>query len=331
MKISGIIAAGLTFAALSANAGNILIYEQGSFNPLSGLTNNGNIVLINGEKAGSLLKRVFVSEDAKLANQNITLVRDFFHKEFGRNSYDGKGADISAIVKVGRGPVSLLGMLGLDQNAAWDTRGKRFLFGTGEKDSLNNFTSAVDVIGHEYTHAIIDTTSNLDALGQSGALNEHLADVFGQYLQVKTGKGANDFLLGETVLGSDLKKQVAAKYGFTPKGLRDMLNPQLSIPPQPTKISEIPPALGPNCRANESNDKCGVHLLAGIPNRAISLAVQKLGWDKVTHVVWVVMTQRLPKNAQFSTYASETVAECGRQLSTSECAVFDASFKAVGL
>lgn len=331
MKFSHLLAVGLTFAALSANAGDIIIYEAGSFNPLSGLTNNGNLVLVNGQKAGSLLKRVFVSEDAKLANQNITLVRDFYRQEFGRNSYDGKGASISAVVKVGRGPVSLLGMLGLDQNAAWDTQGKRFLFGTGEKDTLNNFTSAVDVIGHEYTHAIIDTTSKLESNGQSGALNEHLADVFGQYIQVKSRTGANDFLIGETVLGNDLKQKVAAKYGFTPKGLRDMLNPQLSIPPQPTQMKDIPAALGPNCKSTQENDKCGVHLLAGIPNRAISLAVQKLGWEKVTHVSYVVMTERLPKNASFATYASETVAECGRQLSVSDCAVFDSAFKAVGL
>lgn len=330
MKFSGILAAALTFAAVSANAGDILIYEQGSFNPLSGVTNNGNIVLINGQKAGSLLKRVFVSEDAKLANQNITLVRDFYNREFGRNSYDGKGASISAVVKVGRGPVSLLGMLGLDQNAAWDPRGKRFLFGTGAKDSLNNFTSAVDVIGHEYTHAVIETTSKLDSNGQSGALNEHLADVFGQYIQVKT-QGAKDFLIGETVLGDDLKQQIAAKYGFTPKGLRDMLNPQLSVPPQPTQVKEIPAKYSDSCLPSQTNDRCGVHDLAGIPNRAIALAVQKLGWDKVAHVVYVVMTERLPKNASFATYASETVSECGRQLSTSDCAAFDSSFKAVGL
>ncbi|WP_413290307.1 M4 family metallopeptidase [Bdellovibrio sp. HCB337] len=331
MKFSRLLAAGITLAALSANAGDIIIYEAGSFNPLSGLTNNGNLVLINGKKAGSLFKKVFMSEDATTASKNITLVRDFYNQEFGRNSYDGKGANILAVVKVGRGPVSLLGMLGLDQNAAWDKNGKRFLFGTGEKDNLNNFTGAVDVIGHEYTHAVVESTTKLEALGQSGALNEHLSDVFGQYIQVKTGKGANDFLIGETVLGDDLKQKVAAKYGFTPKGLRDMLNPQLSIPPQPTEMKQIPAALGPNCKATAENDKCGVHLLAGIPNRAISLAVQKLGWDKVAHVVYVVMTEKLPKNADFSTYASETISECGRQLSSSECAAFDSAFKSVGL
>lgn len=331
MKFSYFLAVALTLAALSANAGDIIIYEAGSLNPLSGLTNNGNLVLVNGKKAGSLLKRVFVSSDAKLANQNITLVRDFYRNEFGRDSYDGKGANISAVVKVGRGPLSLMALLGLDQNAAWDSRGKRFLFGAGEKDTLNNFTSAVDVIGHEYTHAVIETTLKLDSDGQSGALSEHLADVFGQYIQVKTGTGTNDFLIGEMVLSDDLRQKVAEKYGFTPKGLRDMLNPQFSMSPQPAEMKQIPGALGPSCKPTTTNDRCGVHLLSGIPNRAVALAVQKLGWSKVAHVIYVVMTERLPKNAQFSDYASETMAECGRQLSSSECAVFDASFKAVGL
>jgi len=327
MKFSRFIAVGITLASLSASAGDIIIYEAGGINPISGLGNNkGKLVLVNGQKAGNLWKRISMSEDSYHADQSIRLVRDFYNSEFGRDSYDGKGANIEAVTRMGRG---LIDLFGLSQNAAWD--GKKFLFGGGDKEGLNGFTSAVDVIGHEYTHAVIQTSTNLDANGQTGALNEHLADVFGQYIQVKSGQGQNDFLLGETVLSEEMKQAVAAKYKFTPRGLRDMLNPQFSIPPQPTEMKQVPKELGPSCAPTGTNDRCGVHLLAGIPNRAVSLTVQKLGWDKVAHVIYVVMTEKLPKNAQFSTYASETMKECGRQLSSSECSAFDSSFKAVGL
>ncbi len=331
MTIKFLLAMGLILTGYSANAGDIYIYESGHFNPLSGLSSKGHLVLMNGKKVGSNIRKYLVTDDAKATSRNLTLVRDFFMKEFGRDSFDGKGADIEAVVKVGRSYLSLTRALGMDNNAVWAPANKRFLFGSGNKRQLFNFTRALDVIGHEYTHAVIETSSGLAYSSQSGALNEHLADVFGQYIQVKTKNGNDDFLIGEEVLGKELKHHIAAEYGFMPKALRDMLNPQFSFPPQPKEMKEVPLEFGPSCEPTDQNDHCGVHVLSGIPNRAISLAIQMLGWDRVAHIVYVVMTERLPNNADFATYASETIAECGRQLSTTECTVFDEAFKAVGL
>lgn len=65
---------------------------------------------------------------------------------------------------------------------------------------LNNFTGCIDVIGHEITHAITEHTSPLDYEGQSGALNEHISDVFGimikHYVQKEKAIDA-DWLIGE--------------------------------------------------------------------------------------------------------------------------------------
>lgn len=52
------------------------------------------------------------------------------------------------------------------------------VFGDGG-EFLNNFTGTIDVIGHELTHAVTEHTSPLDYQGMSGALNEHVSDVFG--------------------------------------------------------------------------------------------------------------------------------------------------------
>ncbi len=44
---------------------------------------------------------------------------------------------------------------------------------------MYNFTATLDVIGHEMTHAVTQFNSQLQYLAESGALNEHISDVFG--------------------------------------------------------------------------------------------------------------------------------------------------------
>lgn len=73
------------------------------------------------------------------------------------------------------------------------------VYGDGD-EFLNNFTGCIDVIGHELTHAVTEHTSPLDYSGQSGALNEHVSDVFGIMIkqQVQDEKAnVADWLIGE--------------------------------------------------------------------------------------------------------------------------------------
>lgn len=320
------LAASLLFVSLSAKAGDVVVYD-GALSPLVGIGNNKGVkVLVNGEKQGAIWKRLLVTDEARRANQNITLVRDFYKNNFGRDSFDGRGSDIEAVVRIGR---NLIDLFGLKQNAAWD--GTKFLFGGGESNGLKWFTGAVDVIGHEYTHAVVQYSSKLKYVGQSGALNEHLADLFGQMIQVKTGNGQNDFLIGETIISDDLKAAASRKYGFEVKALRDMLHPERGLSPQPGSMAQIPAEYGADCKPTSQNDNCGVHLLSGIPSRATALAVQQLGWDKLARVFYVVMTERLNENSQFADYARETVGECQRQLPATDCVAVSDAFRAVGL
>lgn len=76
------------------------------------------------------------------------------------------------------------------------------VFGDGNT-FLSNFTGCIDVIGHELTHAVTDHTSPLKYHAQSGALNEHISDVFGimvkQMVEDETAETA-DWLIGEYCL-----------------------------------------------------------------------------------------------------------------------------------
>ena len=54
---------------------------------------------------------------------------------------------------------------------------------------------ALDVVGHELTHAVIQYSANLIYQNQPGALNESFADIFGEMIEARTA-GRPDWLVG---------------------------------------------------------------------------------------------------------------------------------------
>ncbi|MNL26327.1 Protease PrtS precursor [compost metagenome] len=80
-----------------------------------------------------------------------------------------------------------------------------------------------------------------------------------------------------------------------------------------------------------NNDKCGVHIISGIPSQAVSLVVLELGWEKVGNILFNVLTKRLQRDSDFADYAKQWRAECHSQLSADACKVVNDSFEAVGL
>ncbi|MCE1848685.1 M4 family metallopeptidase, partial [Enterobacter hormaechei] len=84
----------------------------------------------------------------------------------------------------------------------------QMVFGDGDGKTFNDFTTSVDVIGHELSHGVIEKTADLVYFFQSGALNESIADVFGtlvkqHYLKQKAEEA--DWMIGSELLGKDVK------------------------------------------------------------------------------------------------------------------------------
>ena len=48
--------------------------------------------------------------------------------------------------------------------------------GSGTEKGFDYLTKGLDVAAHEFTHGVIDSLSPLTYSGESGALNEHIAD-----------------------------------------------------------------------------------------------------------------------------------------------------------
>lgn len=90
------------------------------------------------------------------------------------DSYDNGGAPLESTVHFAEAT-------GVPyENAYWN--GREVVLGNG-------FPFALDVVGHEWTHAYTEHTSGLVESGQSGALNESLSDIMGTAIEMnETGK-----------------------------------------------------------------------------------------------------------------------------------------------
>jgi len=128
-------------------------------------TNNlpGTLVCVDEEKCPS--------DVSHQAHDNAKIAQEYFRTVFGRNSYDNRGATV-------RSTVDYRDSNGKPyNNAFWD--GSFLVYGDGDGLTRRSYAYALDVVGHEYTHAVIDNEAGLFYDEESGALSEAWADAFG--------------------------------------------------------------------------------------------------------------------------------------------------------
>ncbi|MFE3659529.1 M4 family metallopeptidase [Streptomyces sp. NPDC059165] len=126
-------------------------------------------------------------------------VYDYYKKSHGRNGLDGRGSTINSLVGVTQ-------FGGAYVNAFWD--GQKMVYGSGDNE-FKPLSADLDVVGHEMTHGVVESTANLVYAGQSGALNEALADYFGNAIDVTaSGQSMDDPAAG--LIGEDLCRTKAA-------------------------------------------------------------------------------------------------------------------------
>jgi Zn-dependent metalloprotease len=170
---------------------------------------------------------------------------DFYLSVFNRNSYDGNGS----LIKQYLNPPTLQQQNGESPNnaSAYPAPYNIMQYGMGDGQFMNPVVG-LDVEGHEYTHMVIDNNGNggLTYQGESGALNESFADIFGVCVEFYSGVNA-DWLMGEDIM-------VTAPY------LRSLSDPNGGD--QPDTYNGLL-WTNPN---NLSNDQGGVHTNSGVQN-----------------------------------------------------------------
>ncbi|MFK7835820.1 MAG: M4 family metallopeptidase [Sulfitobacter sp.] len=117
-------------------------------------------------------------------------VFDLYSEEFNRNSIDGFGMTMVQTVHHRR----------KYNNAFWN--GAQMAYGDGDGEIFRTFTE-LSVIAHEISHGVVQHSGGLIYQGQSGALNESYADVFGAMTQQRAlGQSVYeaDWLVGKGIL-----------------------------------------------------------------------------------------------------------------------------------
>ena len=130
------------------------------------------------------------------------------------------------------------------QNAFWN--GVGMFYGQG-------FASADDVVGHEMTHGVISQHADLMYWGQSGAINESLADIMGEIIDHRhpsPGDSAHSWTIGEDLpIGA----------------IRNLKNPR--------RFGQPDSMTSRRYRGGE-DDNGGVHTNSGVGNRTFYLISQ---------------------------------------------------------
>lgn len=214
----------------------------------------------------------------------------FLEQVLHRSSVDGAGLALEGTVHYG---------MGYD-NAFWD--GSRMVFGDGDGTVFSSFTGSLSIIAHELGHGLLQHTTDLAYEGQSGALNESFADVFGvlvdQFARGDTVETAT-WIVGHGIFLPGIKG-VGVRSLKAPGTAYD--DPALGTDPQPAHMDGY-------VRTREDNG--GVHLNSGIPNRAFYLAAEALGghaWKRAGRVWFeAIAAGRLPVDVDFRGFARETV------------------------
>jgi Zn-dependent metalloprotease len=209
---------------------------------------------------------------------------DFFKNLFDRDSIDGNGMQIRSSVRYCAEDV--YGAAACDNNAYWD--GEQMVYGPG-------FASADDVVAHELTHGVTEHTANLYYWYQSGAINESMSDVFGEFVDRtnSTVEDSTPWAIGEDLPGG---------------AIRSLSDPGLNGDPDSMTSSRY--SGGPD-------DFGGVHTNSGVGNKAAYLIATGLGAGsteregivEAAHIYYEAL-QTLPSGADYADLAAALKTSC---------------------
>ena len=183
------------------------------------------------------------------AHFNAGAVYEYYRTTFSRNGIDGVGGTLYSMINVPDDEGHPL------DNAFWN--GKFMSYGNGAV-AFKPLAGAIDVAGHEITHGVVQNTANLEYQGESGAINESMADIFGTMMDPA------DWLIGEDVVKLSAFPSGALRSLSDPhNGATSFASPSF----QPAHTSEA---------YTGTEDNGGVHVNSGIPNHAFYLFAKRL-------------------------------------------------------
>jgi Zn-dependent metalloprotease len=240
---------------------------------------------------------VWAQDAAMDAQWGASKVYDYYKNVHGRDGIIGNNGS-GSITATANSSIKLVASgvhYGVNYTQAyWD--GSMMRYGDGDGSTFLPLVS-LDLCAHEMTHGVIQSTANLTYQGESGALNESIADIFGALIEFYVKGDANKmWLIGEEIY-------TPGKSGDALRFLND-----------PTKAGDPDHY---SKRYTGTQDNGGVHTNSGIPNKWFYLlaaggshsggSVTGIGAEKAGKIVYRALTTYLTSSSKFA--AARTATE----------------------
>ncbi|SME50649.1 Thermolysin precursor [Bacillus mobilis] len=225
----------------------------------------------------------FTDPKAVSAHFLATNVYDFYKDKYKRNSFDNKGKKVVSVVHAWDSGET-------DDPKNWENAFSANISNVSMLIYGDPMVKAFDIAGHEFTHAVTSSESNLEFSGESGAINEALSDIMGTAIEKYINNGEFNWTIGEQ----------------TGSVLRNMKNPSavkfingLPYPDDYSKYSDL-----------NGEDNEGVHFNSSIINKVAYLIAQGgtqdgvtvngIGEDKMFDIFYYANTDELNMTSNFS-------------------------------
>lgn len=222
---------------------------------------------------------------AVTAHVNVGKVLDFLKSVLMRDSVDDRGMEIVSVVNCTAPDEQEPPQWG---NAIWWNDRMWYGQSAAPDGRLRSVADALDLVGHELTHGIIERTCDLIYKGMSGALNESFADILGVVCANWYGAGPDAVELWRWEFGAGLEA------GGRP--LRDLQDPRRTG--EPDHMRDY---------LKTREDEGGVHTNSNIHNKAaynLLTATEADGSASLTTrevaVLYYLCLVRLPQRATFA-------------------------------
>ena len=216
---------------------------------------------------------------------------DYYYLVHGRKGMDDKNRELVLSVHLGTNY----------ENAFFDPGSKWMFFGDGNPSTRHPYTTALDVVAHEFTHGVTDATSDLIYAGESGALNEAFSDIMATSCEFFHQAEGSDVLRSEWWIGEDCSK--------AHQPMRSLANPAAirlwngAYPDHYSRRWVLP--------VTEAGDWGGVHinctiashwfflLAQGGTNRTSGIAVDGIGLAKAERIAYRAWVHYLRPSSDF--------------------------------
>jgi bacillolysin len=239
------------------------------------------------------------------------VVYDYYKQVHNRTSIDNNNMRMFSVVHYGVNYA----------NAFWGSQ--KMTYGDGDGKQLLNLTRGLDVIAHEMTHGVTESTSKLGYTNgtQNGGMNEAMSDIFGALAEHwAQPHPVKNWQIGEDVAGP-------------------------SLPGGALRFMDVPSKDGRSIEhAKNMTSTIDVHLSSGVPNNAMYLMtvggtnkVSKIsvnsgiGWDKAGKVMYLTQTSYLKSSDNFLQFANANLSSAKQLgLSQNEQNIIECAWIAVG-